>query len=506
MNKKRIFEPVRLSCGDSIQLGPGGPQFDFDLDPRPAGMIKATRLADVASSSSSVAPTREAPRPMTGAGAPPPTSGVPVPTGGAPMATAAPGTVGKATVERMIGETKRQSQSQMFVVVVILLLVVAAAGGGVYYYLHTHPNTTVINNPPPPGPDTLTPTQIATANTEATVLFEVGWKLIDTESGRQLYQVVIPNSHEGKEIIANAGPVLPIFLSVGSALEPLLSTDDNGGKNIPVGGRHSGTGFVVTSDGFILTNRHVAAAWFTRYIWPTLAGIAIQADGDKIKLVPLIGRQMPAWVPAQAKLVTSKSLDLGTLRRVPDVVPRGKSIDGRNDYLDVTFARNRIRNQAKLVNYSDRQDVALVKVDIPQSLKKCELNDNYDTIKVGDAATSLGYPGVSEAVLGVVASHDVFNQGVSVKEIPDPTLSSGYIGRILRGAPGMEAAEYFAGDYYQLTINSTGAGNSGGPVFDDHGRVVAIFTLGRTLDVTVSGAIPIRYGMELMGVKPMQAK
>jgi serine protease Do len=48
VNKKRIFEPTRLNCGDSVQLGPDGPQFEFDLDPRPAGMIKPTRLSDAA--------------------------------------------------------------------------------------------------------------------------------------------------------------------------------------------------------------------------------------------------------------------------------------------------------------------------------------------------------------------------------------------------------------------------------------------------------------------------
>jgi S1-C subfamily serine protease len=52
---------------------------------------------------------------------------------------------------------------------------------------------------------------------------------------------------------------------------------------------------------------------------------------------------------------------------------------------------------------------------------------------------------------------------------------------------------------YQLTVNSTGAGNSGGPVFDDRGRVIGIFTSSNSLDVKVTFAVPIRYGMELMG-------
>jgi serine protease Do len=62
-----------------------------------------------------------------------------------------------------------------------------------------------------------------------------------------------------------------------------------------------------------------------------------------------------------------------------------------------------------------------------------------------------------------------------------------------------EAIESSIGDAYQLTINSTGAGNSGGPVFDDHGRAVGIFTLSIQKDAMITFAVPIRYGMELMG-------
>ncbi|MEM1118521.1 MAG: S1C family serine protease, partial [Bacteroidota bacterium] len=56
-------------------------------------------------------------------------------------------------------------------------------------------------------------------------------------------------------------------------------------------------------------------------------------------------------------------------------------------------------------------------------------------------------------------------------------------------------------DAYQLSTSATGAGNSGGPVFDNRGRVIALFTYGTGTnrgDAAVTYAIPIRYGMELM--------
>src|SRR4030095_11229013 len=142
----------------------------------------------------------------------------------------------------------------------------------------------------------------------------------------------------------------------------------------------------------------------------------------------------------------------------------------------------------------ERHDVAMLKIDVPDSVPKVELNDNYDTIKPGDASIVLGYPGVSPAVYGVIRSQDVFNREAQLKIIPDPTISVGNIGRVKRGAdPNSNKGDTIYsgfGDAYQLTINSTGAGNSGGPVFDDRGRVTGIFFAGGSLGgafVTSSG-------------------
>ena len=50
VDKQRVINAVRLIPGNVIQLGAGGPEFEFDLDPRPEGQLKKTRAAALSGS------------------------------------------------------------------------------------------------------------------------------------------------------------------------------------------------------------------------------------------------------------------------------------------------------------------------------------------------------------------------------------------------------------------------------------------------------------------------
>ena len=93
LNGQRLTGAEKIRPGDKVQLGSGGPEFTFDVEPRPEGATKATRIADT--------------------NVPPPTRVVNA--DGSPSIATQPGgkaAVGKATVERMISSTVTETKKQ----------------------------------------------------------------------------------------------------------------------------------------------------------------------------------------------------------------------------------------------------------------------------------------------------------------------------------------------------------------------------------------------------------
>jgi S1-C subfamily serine protease len=531
VNKERILGPVNITPGDVVQFGPGGPEFQFDLEPRPEGLARATRIATdptaVTALKSQGPPTRVASAGNGGNGNPSESS--------ASSGGAARPAVGKTTVMRMIAETKGESKKHTFIVAAALLVLVGAVVGGSVYWVHkrsaetaaaaaaaTEQQVNALGGRTSKVEDrtaAMTASEVAAAYTDATVFVQVSWSLIQTSSGNPLFAKYIPNKYKcfvcvdkdnkakfvEKQIIPDGREWVAAYKVVessrGNVVEPYLTTDNKPDGNsipYPVGFSLTGSGFTVTNDGFILTNLHVAENWKIFYHFQKFAIPGVIVNNDGTPALDAQGQpqmiQQLQWIPAETKQFGESQLG-------------NPAVSGRDDSLFVTFPKTELRIPAVVKRSSDRHDVSMIKIDIPEPLKKVELNDNYDTIKPGDVAIVLGYPGGSPNEVTVINSKGVggWYQNQQVGIVPNATLSVGNIARILRGQEGGQGKDLVVslfGDIYQLTINSTGGGNSGGPVFDDKGHVIALYTYGLGSDFQASGAVPIRYAKELMGVTP----
>lgn len=520
LNKLRVVGEMPLQPGDLIQLGAGGPELQFDLDPLPSIYVKATRLGaagPVGATVQGVAETRVSA--TSGSASSSGAGGASGPVSG----SAAPNAIGKATVERMIGETKAKSNRNVLMVGAAALVLVVA---GVAWAKKAADDRVKeaeqsaadklgqVKRAAAESADSLgkalgragelskmlTPAEIADKYAAATVQIDFSWNLIYAPTGAQVFHAHVTNKMKLKNgrvvpIIPNGPASIPAYVNVGNnELEPKLTLDASSGTPIAVTG--SGSGFVTTSDGFIITNRHVAANWRARYGFDRDAGgVLVDMDGnillDNANNAILVNPPF-TWIPAETKQYGPKR-ELDVFR-------------GRQEYLMVRFRKNTNPAEATTQRVSDRHDVALIKVTTPATLNKVQLFDSYNSTKVGDQVTVMGYPAVSDNVYAVLKSKDMFNRDAQARVIPDPTLSVGNIGKILRASDGPVNDQYFSfapnGDTYQLTINSTGAGNSGGPMFDAYGRVIGLFFAGKTMDAQISFAVPIRYALELMSVDP----
>jgi tetratricopeptide (TPR) repeat protein len=124
LNHQRVYAPARLTHNDVIQLGPAGPEFRFELDPPPLNdtrQLHEPGASQRSTGSLMLTYSREnapPPDPRTGTGL-------------------APRPIGRATVERMLGDTfnkvKHESDKAVWVGAAALTAILVV-GGGIYIY------------------------------------------------------------------------------------------------------------------------------------------------------------------------------------------------------------------------------------------------------------------------------------------------------------------------------------------------------------------------------------
>jgi serine protease Do len=386
----------------------------------------------------------------------------------------------------------------------------------------------------------MSPQEIARKYGNAVVMIEVSWRLFDKQSGKPLYHKTVSQKDiedtraairkKAEEAKAPPGPNaqnpnaqrpnpqgpntqgpntkgpekvdpaklkkdIPAYVLLANGqVARWLTTDDENQTNMVVGETSSGTGFVINSQGYLLTNKHVAAGWAVRYEGDLdeKFGVAFDVREQRAPIIFVPNRQSELIGVLEGGPVFGTSIPPAGVGG-----PR-HSFEGRNESLVVRFPGSPLRLSARLMRASVEADAALIKVDTQQPLTTVDLSDG-NIAAVGEQVTVLGYPGFNRRLMSraVINSTELDRPNQQVQIVPEPTVTGGNISLILTSAQRSGGVTTIGpGDAYQLTA-ATGAGNSGGPVFDRNGKVIAILTYGGPQQ-THSHAIPIKFGIDLL--------
>jgi len=513
LNGAPISGEVELAPDDIVELGKGGPRFSFDVQPRPASWASRTRVVDALDSTV----TRAVAAVSADGGATAERAAFSGAEDATQMTPAVPPKigVGKDTVLHMLSQQRKSTSRVWMASLAAVLLVLCVVGYGLYRHslmvtttelaerteaIQSNANRMVAQKLGALG---MSAKDIDDRFGNTVVYIELQWRLFDQATGKPVFQKVVKTKNG----------LYPAFVKQGDNYYRWLTLEDDDRLNLPIQDAGHGSGFVVGGQGFILTNKHVAAGWMIPY--KDLGdsegyrnGFVYTYGSKKIvgESVPLssdVFGKLKDWIPGDGAPVFSadNASYLGGENDSKHV------FSGRDEILSVRFPGNRMGMQASLVRASTDADVALVKIDAAQTLKTVELASSADQVQVGDRVMALGYPAVSaetKVIMPTIQGNHVENVD---EDIPEPTMTEGIIQRLGTHLHREGEATVYGtlDDAIQLSINATGPGNSGGPVFDDKGHVIGLLTYmsGGGQGGIVTYAVPIKHGLDLM--QPQQA-
>lgn len=469
INDKKVDKVQRLEHEDKLRLGQNGPSISFEISPPP---IKKTRLevptgaklTRIEATDGSTRDTRVPAEATTKVG------------------------IGKETLERKIieatTEVKSTSNKRLLnVSAFAMALLVAMAGVGYYVFAKQGKSIETLaaqaRQEKAPAFDAGFASTIRNQWGKSTVYIEASWKLVHGQTGQLIY-------HRAMNI---DGKVYTVYIrnpNNPALIEPSLTLAPN---DFAVGGAHSGSGFVVSKVGHIMTNRHVASAWNAQYNL-RFPGVLVDEKGKPERIVSQLPPGQEGWVPSKALFLGNKGI-------------ADNKLIGQNQVLNVVFPNSKLRIPASLGTISPEHDVALIKIESPVDLEPLVLRKNAAAVvKPGNKVVLLGYPGISAQSYVVTKSQDVFQGSADITLIKDVSVNEGIVSKIVPGKTANSPDERYVairGDSIEVNISSSGQGNSGGPLFDAEGQVIGIFAAGAGNNLGIlTWAVPISYGLDLL--------
>lgn len=264
----------------------------------------------------------------------------------------------------------------------------------------------------------------------------------------------------------------PAFNEKAGVYEPATSGE---WREESASGGFQGTGFVVNSKGYILTNAHVIDTSLTAQneaLWPVLSAslkdqtvTGLVAQGYDQGVAGQVADLLIDYISKYGKWKGDGTVLIGVFN------PKNK---------EKTFAdsvKNGYRVDVKKFGQpypAIGKDVALMKIDTEEDFPVLPLG-SFDKVNLGDTVYVVGYPGAAN-----LENNDL-----------TPTVTSGIVGAFKKATTG---------DYKVIQIDAAvSPGNSGGPVLNDKGEVIGIATFGSAQNESYNWILPIELGKEYLG-------
>ncbi|MCD6426536.1 MAG: trypsin-like peptidase domain-containing protein [Caldisericaceae bacterium] len=301
------------------------------------------------------------------------------------------------------------------------------------------------------------------------------------------------------EIIMLSEPAVVFIQTIieGDVTAPAAVYDDNFRfSRDPKGGvwkEHAqtgvaGTGFIVTPDGYIVTNAHNVKFTQQFKLFMILKTVAIKEAESQLKSGALNQMEANKFVEGFLMYLLQNANVSNITESVYAVL--GKSIPGI--LITQKGMQAEIKKAGDPSGTGTGKDVAILKVETNTQLPTVEIGDS-SKLQVGDKIYCVGYPGVA-----------TFHPYLKGESSTLPTVTSGIVSAIKQMPGGWNVIQTDAAIYH---------GNSGGPALDTNGKVIGIATFG-SIDYntgqTIEGfnfLVPINIALEFLkevGVTPHQ--
>jgi len=351
--------------------------------------------------------------------------------------------------------------------------------------------------------ETLNAHQIAERNKPGTVMIYTSWKahMVVPEPDVPLSKIPIllkrirdevkqgrvPNNEQAiKEAIVRE--VLVNYLDYVEPGKTMIEKDVETGA--------MGTGFIITPDGYILTNAHVVFAEDDYLKWElTRTALRELLEKDVQDAVKEAG-EMDVEIPNDVMEAGTQNAALYYRRfmQISKVTTQiftemGVAVPGLQA-MQRGFASD-LRKRGEPI---PGKDVAIIKID-KTNLPTVRIGDDA-AVTTGDRIYVIGYPAVA-----------TFHEMLAKESIIEPTLTSGLISARKTMQAGWSALQ---------TDAAITHGNSGGPAFNEQGEVIGIATFG-SIDYQRGGAevqgmnflVPISVAKQFMAeinVRPQESQ